>query len=300
MATERELKLGALQQSLAFALLKRACRLKPITVRVGHKAMPTLVRGRGAPIVLVHGFGADKEGWLTLIAALDKRRAVVALDVPGFGASTPIDWREASPKRQAEAVVGAMAQLGIDKAHLVGSSMGGGISQRIAQDHPERVLSMTLLGTAATVGEKSELGHALDRGDNPLLAQSPEDFLRLVDWMTVRKVPAPRTMLLYAGSQRMKRTATEEKLFEGFAYPPESERMPEDFASILAPTLVIHGDKDPVIHPATARMLGERLPHVTVDVMTGIGHLPHIEATRAVAAHVNAFTRMHDPPILGR
>lgn len=299
MATDKDLRLGAFQRRLAFALLTRASRLTPVTVRVGHKAMPALVRGRGTPMVFVHGFGADKEGWLTLIRALDKRRAVVALDLPGFGASTPIAPEEASPKRQAEAVVGAMSQLGIDRAHLVGSSMGGGISQRIAQDHPERVLSMTLLGTAATVGEKSELGLALDRGENPLLAKSPEDFLRLVDWMTVQRPAAPRAMMLYAGQERVRRAVTEAKLFDGFAYAPEDERMPSDFVSIKTPTLIIHGDKDPVIHPSAARILGERLPHATVDLMHDIGHLPHIEATRAVAGHLDAFARMHDPPIFG-
>ncbi len=297
MATENELKIGRFERALAVRLLTRVCNLKPVTVRVGQKAMPAFVRGRGTPIVFVHGFGADKEGWLTLMRALDKRRALVALDLPGFGASTPIAPNEASAKRQAEAVIGAMSQLGIDRAHLVGSSMGGGISQCIAQHHPERVASMTLLGTAATVGDKSELGHALDRGDNPLLATSPEDFLRLVDWMTVQRPVAPRAMMLYAGHDRMRRAATEEKLFEGFVYGPDDERMPIDFESIKTPTLIIHGDKDPVIHPSTARILSERLPNATLDLMRDIGHLPHVEATRAVAAHIDAFARMHDPPI---
>lgn len=300
MATETDLKIGGIQRGLALGLMTRAFGLRPVTVRVGSKAMPALVRGHGTPLVLLHGFGADKESWLTLIGALDRKRAIVALDLPGFGASTPVLAAEASAKRQADAVVGAMSQLGIDRAHLVGSSMGGGISQRIAHDHPDRVLSVTLLGSAATVGEKSELGLALERGHNPLLASSPEDFERLVLWMTVQRPFFPRRMMLHQGHERMRRADAEAALFGGFVRSPEHERMPTNFAAITAPTLIIHGDKDVVIHPSTARILAERLPTATLEILTEVGHLPHIEMTRVVADRIDAFTRAHDPPVLGR
>jgi abhydrolase domain-containing protein 6 len=299
MATETELRIGGIQRTLVVGGMRRAFSLRKTTVRVGTKAMPALVRGRGTPLVFVHGFGADKESWLTLIGAIDRRRAVVALDLPGFGAATPVLAIEASPKRQAEAVLGAMSQLGIDRAHLVGSSMGGGISQRLAQDYPKRVLSMTLLGSAASVGDKSELGVALDQGHNPLLASSPEDFERLVAWMLKKRPFFPRAMMLHQGQDRMRRADGEALLFHGFVHAPSDERMPSDFEAMVTPTLIIHGDHDVVIHPSTAQILAKRMPHATLDMMVDIGHLPHIEATRSVAARIDAFTRQHDPPVLG-
>ncbi len=299
MASKAELRIGAIQTSVLVGAVWRALGLRRVTVRVGDKVMPAFVRGRGTPIVFVHGFGADKESWLTFIGALDRKRAVVALDLPGFGASGAIDSAEASAGRQAEAVLGAMSQLGIDRAHLVGSSMGGGISQRIASDHPERVLSLTLLGSAASVGEPSELGVALARGENPLLAKSPEDFERLVQWMTIKRPFFPRAMMMHQGHVRMSRGPVEATLFAGFVNPPANERLPTALEALATPTLIIHGDKDPVIHPSTARILAERMPNATLEMLTDIGHLPHIESKRHVARLVDAFTRAHDPPILG-
>jgi abhydrolase domain-containing protein 6 len=293
---ETLVRIGRAEYRLFLRALIAYAGLEKRTTRVGAVAMPALVRGRGTPLVLVHGFGADKESWLGLIARIDRSRAVAAFDLPGFGEASAIHPREASAKRQAKALLDAMSQLGIDRAHLVGSSMGGGICQRLARDYPSRVLSMTLLGSAAGVSvEKSELSLALERGENPLLTTSPEDFERLVGWMMSKKPTIPRPIALYQGTERMARAQKHAALFAGFVGAPKEERMPIDLEAIQAPALVIQGDEDKVIHPSTARALGSRLPDARLVMLPGVGHIPQLEAAGQVASSIDAFARAHDP-----
>lgn len=303
MSEDSQLRLGAFQRKLMVDLLVRRARLSRVTVRVRREAqgvretveMPALVRGSGTPLVFLHGFGADKESWLLLLTRIAKGRALIALDLPGFGAATAIDPALATAKWQAEAVVLALAQLGVDRAHFVGSSMGGAIAQRVDKDFPGRVLSSTLLGSAASVGEKSELGHALDRGENPLLVRSPEDFYRLVGWTTSVRPFIPRPMALHLGKERADKADVEAALFAGFAFGPKDERMVTDLEALGAPTLVIHGEEDRVIHPSTARLLAERIPNARLVMLPRVGHLPHVERGGFVAARIESFAREHDP-----
>jgi len=190
-----------------------------------------------------------------------------------------------------------MSQLGIERAHLVGSSMGGGICQRIASDFPERALSMTLLGSAASVlgAERSELSLALDKGQNPLLTTSPEDFERLVGFIMAKKPRIPRSLVLFQGTERMAHAQAHAALFQGFVASPRDERMPIDLGSIQTPALLIHGEEDRVIHPSTARAVAARLPDAQLIMLPGVGHVPQLEAATLVASSIDAFARQHDP-----
>jgi len=111
-------------------------------------AMPYLSCGAGVPVLLIHGFGADKETWLPLTLALSRSRRVIMMDLPGFGAATQVGSDRGHARAQAAAVAGFADALGYYRVHLCGNSMGGGISLRFAADYPERVRSMALICSA--------------------------------------------------------------------------------------------------------------------------------------------------------
>jgi abhydrolase domain-containing protein 6 len=253
---------------------------------------PAILGGpSGDPVVLVHGFGGDKEGWLMMAGMLGRRRPLVIPDLPGFGAAGAIPKRSASAKAQAQVVASLLDHLDIRRAHLVGNSMGGGISLRFAADNPARTASITLLGSVGPIVEKSELGLALDRGENPLLVDSPEDLERLVRFVAEKSPPLPRAARAYLGSDRFARREAQAELFEGWVTPPDSEGVPEDLESIKAPALVIQGGKDRCIHPSTGRALAKRLPNARLELLEHIGHVPMIEAPKLTAQLVERFLR---------
>ena len=102
----------------------------------------------GAPIVLVHGFGGDKNSWLFVQQPLAEEHAVHAVDLPGHGASGK-DVGDGSLAGLADVLVGFLDALGISRAHLVGHSLGGAVVAAAARSAPEKVVaSLTLLAPA--------------------------------------------------------------------------------------------------------------------------------------------------------
>src|SRR5207253_579625 len=121
----------------------------PHDIDAGGKRLRALDLGAGeaTPVVLVHGFGADLNGWMFTQPALAETRRTVAFDLPGHGGSVK-EVGAGDAATFAAAVADALAALGIERAHLVGHSMGGAIALVFAQRQPDRVASLTLIAPA--------------------------------------------------------------------------------------------------------------------------------------------------------
>ena len=89
--------------------------------------------GAGEPLVLVHGLGSSWRAWKPVIPALADRHEVIALDLPGFGASPPLRDREATVPALADAIEAELEALGVGDAHVAGFSMGGWIALELAR-----------------------------------------------------------------------------------------------------------------------------------------------------------------------
>lgn len=123
----------------------------PQLVEVGGRTISYLTLApeepEGDPVVLVHGFGGDKNSWLFVQQPLSETHAAHALDLPGHGASSK-DVGDGSLATMADTVLGFLDALGIARAHLVGHSFGGAVSAAVAKAAPDRVASLTLLAPA--------------------------------------------------------------------------------------------------------------------------------------------------------
>ncbi len=106
--------------------------------------------GSGAPVVLLHGLGATKASFLPTVAALGRSHRVIALDLPGFGDSVKPLRANYDAAFFADAVVGALDALGIDRASFVGNSMGGRVAIEMGLSHPERTSRLALLAPSLT------------------------------------------------------------------------------------------------------------------------------------------------------
>ena len=124
---------------------------EPQVVDVGGRTISYLSLGpeepAGDPVLLVHGYGGDKNSWLFVQQPLAETGTAIALDLPGHGASSK-DVGDGSLAMFADTVTGFLDALGIERAHLVGHSLGGAVVAAVARSAPEKVASLTLIAPA--------------------------------------------------------------------------------------------------------------------------------------------------------
>jgi len=162
----------------AIDLERKSAGLSKGSVLIGDHTVYYLEGGEGETILLVHGFGANKDNWNRLAKYLTPSYHVVAVDLPGFGESTKREDSSYSIAAQVERLDKIAEALSLNSFHVAGNSMGGNISGKYAARFPEKVLSLGLFnsGGVATCPERSELSRLLEQGENPLLVETPEDF----------------------------------------------------------------------------------------------------------------------------
>jgi pyruvate dehydrogenase E2 component (dihydrolipoamide acetyltransferase) len=255
---------------------------EPETVTVDGRALRFLRQGEGGePLVLLHGFGGDLNNWLFNLEALSGERAVYALDLPGHGGSAK-DVGAGELGALVGAVRGFLDAVGLERAHLAGHSMGGLVAGALAAEVPERVLSLTLIGSAG-------LGEEIDR-------EYVEGFVAAVS----RRDLKPVLQRLFADPGQVSRQMVDEvlryKRIDGvqealstlgaalFADGRQRERLDLDAAGV--PVLVVWGELDQVIPAAHAEAAP---PRADVHVLDGAGHSPHMEAAGRVNELVARF-----------
>lgn len=227
-------------------------------------------------VVLVHGFGGDLDNWLFNIDALAQKARVYALDLPGHGQSskTPGDL---SIEGLARALLAFLEGVGVERAHVVGHSMGGLVSLQATLFAPERVNSLTLIDSAGLGDEINAgylngfIGAASKRELKPVLEhlfadpglvsrQMVDDLLKYkrldgVD-AALKQISAS---FVDAGRQRL----VLRKALQG----------------LDKPVAVIWGEADRVIPAAHASALGDR---VKTEVISGAGHMVQMEKSARV------------------
>jgi abhydrolase domain-containing protein 6 len=291
-----ELMVGKAQHRALRWALTRGAGMRAAVATIGDLTIPYYDRGgtttASTATLLVHGFGGDKETWLMMSMGLRRQRRLIIPDLPGHGAATPIAAARATARAQAEALCRLLDLLRIDRVDLVGNSMGAGIGMRLARDRPDRVRSLALIGSVGPEVEvKSEVAAALDRGENLLIPEHPDDADRFLALVAEKPPRVPRAIRRYVTAERIAARERLHEIFCGWRGCATAESIPLDLDRIDAPALVIHGERDRVIHPAVAEALAARLPRSRLLTMPGVGHLPQLEAplqtARAVQRHID-------------
>ena len=243
--------------------------------------------GAGAPIVFVHGFGADLNTWMFNQPVLAETRRTVALDLPGHGGSTK-DVGAGDADAMAGAIADAMAALGMARAHLVGHSLGGAIALAFARRQPERVASLTLVATAGLGPEIS--GRFIDGFVKAQRRREIQEVLTLLV-----HDPALVSRQMVEDVLRYKRLDGAQQALERLAqewFPNGIQRAASDdpVAGLAAPTQLIWGREDRIIPAAHAEALAGKVP---VHIVDGAGHLPHMEKSGEVNRLIAGFIAAH-------
>jgi triacylglycerol lipase len=246
--------------------------------------------GKGEPLVLLHGIGADKDSFTPVAAHLTQHFQVIAIDLPGFGDSTRQPEASYAVGAQVDRLHHIVETLGLRRFLLGGSSMGGQIAASYAARFPEEVTALWLLAPAGVGSAKptrvkeifEESGRAL------LFARTPDEFpevIRLVcdrpPWMpsSVVQVLGERSACDYALHSRILREILDEPALE--------DRM----RGSKVPALVVWGERDRVLDVSGARLLQSVMPRAELVLMNRVAHLPMLEAPRRAAKDLVQFWR---------
>ena len=257
-------------------------------VHVGRSRISTLTMGEGPDILLLHGLGATKASFFEAAAALSRAHRVHALDLPGFGSSSKPAFAAYDAGYFAEAVLGAMDAMGIERAHLVGNSLGGRVAIEVGLRSPERVGALGLLCPAVAFVRRGY--HPIVRLLRPEAGVLPHRFARgmvanqfwsmfadrdQVDPSVADVVVEEFQRVYGSAGARLAFLASARNVYlerpfgnDGF-YPRLAELEP--------PALFVWGSHDRLIPAGFSRHVAEWLPSAEQIVLEDCGHVPQVE-----------------------
>lgn len=236
--------------------------VKGVAIHYGLAA--PLETSREPTVIFVHGAGGAQEQWRFQLRHLGPRWNALAVDLPGHGASQGSGYRTIGEYR--EFTRDLLEALGIDRAVLVGHSMGGGIAQSFALAYPSRLAAMVLVGTGARLRVHPEIFAAIRCGG---LAEAGQLISR---WAYSRSA-MPATVA--QGAEAFSRNRA--SVLEGdFLACDAFDVMPE-IPAIRVPTLVLCGKDDRLTPMKYARFLRQRIPGAVLASVPEAGHMVMLE-----------------------
>jgi len=232
--------------------------------------------GKGPAVILLHGLGASSYSWRRLLPDLADANAVYAVDLPGFGRSDkPLDF-DYSFAGFSKWVIALMDHFGLERASLVGNSMGGVIAVRTAMEHSERVERLVLLGTPAYPHNRPQIIFTLRW---PLVGRLVERLLG--PWAVAVVAPTaffdkkhvtPELLAEYGLSLKHPGGRRAVVQFVRGAVPPDAQAWIARYPGIQQPTLVVRGEHDTVLDRASAERFVKALPRARFLSIPACGH----------------------------
>jgi 3-oxoadipate enol-lactonase len=241
-------------------------------------------------LVLVMGLGGHASEWGgAFIADLASDRRVVRMDNRGIAQSqtTAQSW---TMQDMAADVVAVIDALGLPNVHLAGTSMGGMIAQLVAAEYPARVSRLVLLSTSfggrESILPEPKAAAVLAPPSGMSIAEQRRQGLRTLTTDAFAEDHAELIELLVAQRERNPTSGpTFKAQFEAIMLSDRSDVV----NTIRCPTLVIHGDQDPLVPVENGRMLAQRIPGARFELLEGCGHLPHLERPGDTARFIREF-----------
>lgn len=249
------------------------------TVAAEEPAASVTVRGDGAPLLLLHGWGTSAELFAPLFDALQRGRRLIAPDLPGFGGTPPPSspWSVHDYARWTTAL---LDRLGVERCDVIGHSNGGRIGIVIAAEQPDRVHRLVLTASA---------------GIRP--RHGPRYRLRVATYKALRR--AERSLLLphqareAARRRADRRGSSDYRAASGTMRATLVRLVNEDLRPLLprvaAPTLLVWGDHDTETPLDDARVMERLIPDAGLAVFEGAGHYAYLEQAARFCRVIDVF-----------
>jgi pimeloyl-ACP methyl ester carboxylesterase len=255
-----------------------AIELEKACAQVGTSRIYYQVGGTGKPVVLVHGLSGSTRWWGKNVAPLARQFRVYVVDLIGFGHNR---GQHFVLSEAAELLVRWMDQIGIDRASLVGHSMGGHVAADLTDTFPDRVDRLVLVNAATLPFGRTYIQNAFD-------------LVQALRYMPISFLPILVTDAFRAGPVTILKAAREILATD----------MSARLSDVRVPALVVWGENDKLISLETGEKLAQSLPNAKLVVIPGAGHNPMWDRpdlfNRAVINFLGGATDSPVHPILER
>ena len=242
------------------------------------------IHGEGPPLLLVHGMALDRRMWEPNMAALTEGRRVVRCELRGFGASAPPD----GPYSHAEDLRALLGELGIERAAVVGLSLGGGIALELALAHPQAVAALVLVDTDLPGVPMRDTALLEAIGAVRALARAGELDAARAAWLALPMFAhsAPDVVATLAA------IVGDYSLWHWLNPNPHVALDPPAGArggEISAPTLVLRGEHDVADAVDNSERIARDIPGAISVVLAAAGHMSNMDAPAAFDAALVEF-----------
>lgn len=253
------------------------------------------VHGQGEPLVLIQGLGGGHGAWFFQTRAFKKHYQVITFDNRGIG-KTDKSTDPYTIKTMANDTIGLMDYLGIDRAHILGVSLGGMVAQEIAIGYPQRVRKLVLACTSAGGGEVTDIHPDMLRAIGIKEGSTDFDF-RSVDFIKVMSAIISvafnrrlyRMLLIPISKVYMKLGEVRGNVEQMEAVVGHSTI--DRLHLIEAPTLVITGTEDRIVSPHSSEVIASQIPNAKLVNVEGGSHAFFMEMRGRFNAEVLGFLR---------
>ena len=238
--------------------------------------------GQGDPLVVLHGGGGDARTWLDNIAMLSNSYTVYVPDLPGYGASQPLDGDYFIPEL-AEFVDSFSENLGLESFHLVGHSLGGGVALSYALEFPHKLKKLVLVSSLC-LGKEIALWvrflsiPAICRA----IGAAVLAVLRGVKWV-VKSLLAPIEFVMPFSRQSMNLGTSVTNFRE------QNLVLANRLSEVMMPTLVVWGAKDPIVPVRQAYAAAQLIPDCQLKIFEDCGHSVYREELQQFSRVLTGF-----------
>ncbi len=238
---------------------------------VDHQVVHYEVFGHGRPVLFLHGWLGSWRYWFPTMEYVSKHFRTYSFDFWGFGESRLQQRTPESIQNYSDQVIRFLDELGIDKVHLVGHSMGGMVALKTAINHPKRISRVAAVGAPI---DGDSLSWLLKLTDRPVLA----DAFARIPWLRrflfrwfLGETNDPSVNEVIDDS--LKSTGT--TIHRAVSSMWRTDLRPE-LPRLSVPTLIVHGGRDDIVHPNQADLF-DNVPPAEVVVMPESRHFPFLD-----------------------
>jgi 3-oxoadipate enol-lactonase len=246
--------------------------------------------GAGTPLLLIQGLGWSAEMWYSLVPELETAYRVLRYDARGIGRSD-VPPGPYSVEQMADDAVAILRAAGVERAHVLGVSLGGIVAQEVALQHPEVVTSLILgcthPGGAETIWPDPEV---LDALKNRAASTFEEVVAQAREFAYAPGAPCVEEDIRRRLELPTSNEGYEAQLMGGLTFQGTTTRLP----SLTVPVLVFTGDLDRMVPPKNSENIAAAVPDATLVVIAGAGHVNFTEQPGAVAKAIREFLERVD------
>lgn len=242
-------------------------------------------QGSGPVVLFIHGFPLDSTMWIEQLAALSDKRRCVAVDLRGFGRSSPVNGEPLTMERHAADLAGVLDIISEERADIVGHSMGGYVALAFADNYPERMRSLSLVDTRAGA-DTDEAKKGRDAMAERVISEGRAGLAVSMQQALLSPNASTRAR---ARLRTMIENCPYETILGALAGMRDRPDRSSALESIHVPATVLVGEYDTVTPPDSATAMAEAISEATLARIPDAGHMAPIEQPHAVSAALTSL-----------